>query len=137
MAMTHNIIYVELKMGSSDNGPAWIGHARYSRSGRTIYFNNQAFQTLDGQGISGNFFDVETMHEYWISRVKRNQQDRHWSGSGKIKIDKAVVDEYKTIIGADDLDLKKYEIVNLDNSDAVKSRTHKIQNQRLDNSSPE
>ena len=29
------------------------------------------FQRLKGSGISGNYFDVETGDEYWISGVKK------------------------------------------------------------------
>lgn len=31
-------MYVELKTGYHDNGPARIGRARFSRTGRTIYY---------------------------------------------------------------------------------------------------
>ena len=30
--------YIELKTGYSDDGPAWIGRVKMSRSGRTVYF---------------------------------------------------------------------------------------------------
>lgn len=62
--MKSEIIYVELKSGYSDNGPAWIGKGFYSKSGQSIYFNNQLFKK--GSGISGNYYDIETGDEYWI-----------------------------------------------------------------------
>ena len=83
-----NIKYIELKTGYADNGPAWIGNVKESKTGKTIYFNNHAFQKC--QGIQGNYYDIETGEEYWISGVKRNGQDRHWAGSGKGSFPKTV-----------------------------------------------
>lgn len=88
------LIYVELKSGYSDNGPAWIGYSSCSKTGTTIYFNGLAFKRLKGSGISGNYYETSTGDEYWISGVKKNRQDRHWAGSGKVLIDKAAIDEY-------------------------------------------
>ena len=58
------IMYIELKTGFDDNGPAWIGKVEYSKSGKTIYFDDKAFQSLEGSGIAGNYFDVETREEF-------------------------------------------------------------------------
>ena len=61
--------YIELKTGYRDDGPAWIGKVLLSKSGRMVYFNNHAFQRCIG--LSGNYYDVETGEEYWISSVKK------------------------------------------------------------------
>lgn len=66
------VMYIELKSGYSDNGPARIGRVSFSKTGRTIYYGSKALQSCNGQGISGNYFDVETGEEYWISGVKKN-----------------------------------------------------------------
>ena len=58
--MKYELLHVELKSGFSDNGPAWIGRGSHSKSGRTIYFNDQAFQPIGGQGIQGNYRNIET-----------------------------------------------------------------------------
>ncbi|HEY8936779.1 MAG TPA: hypothetical protein VIM65_16230 [Cyclobacteriaceae bacterium] len=87
--MKTELIYVELKTGFSDNGPAWIGNGFYNRTRKTVYFNGQVFHR--GKGILSNHFDLESGDEYWISGVKKNGTDRHWAGSGMIKIDKSVV----------------------------------------------
>lgn len=58
--MKDQLLYVELKSGFSDNGPAWIRRGKQSKSGRTIYFNDQAFQSLAGSGIQGNYLNIET-----------------------------------------------------------------------------
>ena len=73
-----DIRYIELKTGYNDDGPAWIGNVKESKSGQTVYFNNHAFQKYNG--VRGNYVDVETGEEYWISRPKKNGQDRHWAG---------------------------------------------------------
>ncbi len=95
--MIHNLMYVELKTGYADDGPAWIGYVKQSKSGRTIYFNDHAFQR--GNGISGNYYDVETGEEYWISGVKKRESNRHWAGHGKIMLDRRAVPELLEIIG--------------------------------------
>ena len=84
--MKIRIMYVELKTGYNDNGPAWIGNAYFSKSGKTIYFNGKAFHGGRRELISGDL--------YWISGVKKDGTDRHWAGGGKISIDKSVVKAY-------------------------------------------
>jgi hypothetical protein len=112
--MKSEIIYVELKSGYSDNGPAWIGKGFYSKSGQSIYFNNQLLKK--GSGISGNYHDIETGDEYWISGVKKNGEDRHWAGNGKIMIDKSILPEYLQIINASELAKHKFELTDLNNT---------------------
>lgn len=106
-----NILYIELKSGYSDGGPAWIGKVRYSKTGQTVYFNNKGFQKY--AGISGNYINVETGEEYWISGIKKNGEDRHWAGSGKVMIDGKIIDEYLTITGQNSIDDKRLEIVDI------------------------
>ena len=38
LKMIHDLMYIELKMGYSDDGPAWIGYVKTSKSKKTIYF---------------------------------------------------------------------------------------------------
>jgi hypothetical protein len=87
-------MYVELKSGYGDNGPAWIDVANTSKSGSTIYSNGKAFKSLKGSGIGANYFDIESGEEYWISGVKKNNQDRHWAGGGDILINTIAVKRY-------------------------------------------
>ncbi|HSG31548.1 MAG TPA: hypothetical protein VLB82_08390 [Thermodesulfobacteriota bacterium] len=97
--MKQELIYVELKSGHSDNGPAWIGYKGSSKSGATIYFNGMAFKSLKGTGIGANYYECETGDQYWISGVKKNGSDRHWAGNGDILIDKNAVKDYLDIRG--------------------------------------
>ena len=112
-----NIKYIELKTGYNDDGPAWIGNVKESRSGKTIYFNDHAFQrnsSTKETGIYGNYIDIETGEEYWISGVKKDGSDRHWAGHGKIIIDSKVVDEYLAIVKADHLDKTQFIVQDID-----------------------
>lgn len=104
---------IELKSGHSDNGPAWIAFVTESKSGRSLYFNGQGLMKLKGQrrGESGgNYIDMESSEEFWVSGVKKNGQDRHWAGSGKVLIDAAAVPEYLATINAKLLDTSCFEI---------------------------
>ena len=58
--------YIELKTGWNDNGPAWIGFVKESRSGKMVYFNDHAF--LRHSGEYSNYIDVETQEEYLMKR---------------------------------------------------------------------
>jgi len=129
--MKDKLLYIELKSGYGDNGPAWIGKAAQSKSGRTLYFNGLALKSAGGQGIQGNYFDSETGDEYWVSGAKKNQQDRHLAGSGIVMVDEAVVDEYLVFTGLRALDPGRFKIIRLDHSD-VAARNHERENERLD-----
>lgn len=87
-----DLMYLELKSGYNDNGPAWIGYVKASKIGRTLYWNDHAFQKYNG-GCS-NYVDIETGDEYWISGVKKRGTNRHWAGSGTIQMDRRAVADY-------------------------------------------
>ena len=100
--------YIELKTGFNDNGPAWIARVSLSRSKTTVYFNGKALQR--GNGTSGNYFDIETREEYWVSGVKKNGEDRHWAGSGPILVEAEALEEYLAIRNLKVLDPTIYKI---------------------------
>lgn len=131
--MKEEIKYIELKSGYSDNGPAWICRVDSSKSGNTIYFNKMALKKLKRPGIGANHFNVETGDEYWISNVKKNGQDRHWAGSGKILIDEEVVSDYLALVDFDSLDKTKFEIIKIE-KDFDKSRFNELENKTINNS---
>lgn len=127
-AMKPQLVYVELKTGYNDNGPAWIGIASFSKTGRMIYFNGKAFQK--GSNVKGNHFDVVTGDEYWISGIKKDGSNRHWAGSGKIQIDKAVVDQYLALTNQTTLTKSMFEIVELNNV-PPKEEIREVKNNKL------
>jgi hypothetical protein len=91
------MMYVELKSGHSDNGPAWIGRVTFSKSGRSIFYRNRELIRVKG-GVSGNYMDVQTREEFWVSGVKSNGSNRHSAGSGPVQIDDDVRAEYETLV---------------------------------------
>jgi hypothetical protein len=105
--------YIELKSGHSDNGPAWIGYVTQPKSGRTLYFNGRGLMKLKGQrrgGAGGNYIDMETGESFWVSGVKKNGEDRHWAGSGKVLIEADAVSDYLDTIKAKTLDTSRCAI---------------------------
>lgn len=96
--------YIELTSGYHHDGPAWIADVNHSKSGQTIYFNNHALKRIEGGGASGNFYDLETGDEYWVSGVKKEGGDRHWAGSGVVKVERSAVAAYLAWRGKPELD---------------------------------
>lgn len=92
------MMYVELKSGHGDSGPAWIGRARFSKSGLSVFYRGRELRRLKGRGVSGNYVDVETGEEFWVSGVKRSGSNRHWAGSGRVQIDDDVRAEYDALV---------------------------------------
>ena len=111
--MNKQIKYIELKSGFGDGGPAWISEVRFSKSGNTIYFNDSALKKMKNPGIGSNHFDIETGEEYWISGFKKNGQDRHWAGGGKVLIDEDIIEDYLNEVDFSILDKKYFEIIEL------------------------
>lgn len=108
--MIKHLMYIELKTGYNDDGPAWIGYVKTSKTGKTIYFNDHAFQRYNG--ANANYIDIESGDEYWISGVKKRESNRHWAGHGKIAIDSRTVDEFLRLKGREQLP-SDYEVVEI------------------------
>lgn len=107
--------YIELKSGHADNGPAWIGYVTSSKTGRTLYFNGRGLMKLKGQrrgDSGGNYVDMETGESFWVSGVKKNGEDRHWAGSGKVLVEAAAVPDYLEAIQAKTLNRSRCEVTN-------------------------
>ncbi len=121
-------MYVELKNGRADRGPARIGLGEYSKAGKTIYFNDQAFQSCKGSGIGANFHDLESGDEYWISGIKREGGDCHWAGGGMISVDRDALPEYLSMRGFDELDARHYQLFSV-HCGNVKERIQALENQ--------
>jgi hypothetical protein len=105
--------YIELKSGYEDNGPAWIGYATLSKTGRTLYFNGRGLLKLKGQrrgDSGGNYVDVETGEAFWVSGVKRSGAERHRAGSGKVLVEAGALSEYLKTVGAGTLDKSRYQV---------------------------
>jgi len=93
-------MYIELKScegGHDDHGPARIGRVTFSKSGRTIYYGSMQLQRA--RLFCGNYQNVETGDEYWISGPKKDGRDRYpWAQRSPVEIDEDVREEYWTTI---------------------------------------
>ena len=114
----NNLMYIELKTGYSDGGSVWIGYVKTSKSKKTIYFNDHAFQK--NIGSYANYIDIENGDEYWIFGLKKEESNRHWAGHGKIMIDRRAVNEYLSLIGEKELPLNLFEVVDIEDRFPVK-----------------
>jgi hypothetical protein len=86
-------MYVERKSAGL-SGPARIGRVTFSRTGRTIYYRGQTFQSLNGRGFKANYYDTATGDEYWISGPRRDGRDHLYGGGGRTAIDEDCREEY-------------------------------------------
>ena len=88
-------MYVENKGGSIDCVSARIGWVGFSKTGQTIYYRGRTLQK--GRRVSGNFFDVDSLEEYWVSGVKRRGSNAHHAERGvSVEVDADALDEYKS-----------------------------------------
>lgn len=129
--MAKEIRYIELKSGFSSDGPAWIAEVEFSKSGQTVYFNDMALKKLKIPGANSNHYDIETGEEYWISGVKRNGQDRHWAGGGKILLDEEIIPDYLELVDFTIISEKHFELIQL-NKDFDKSRFNELENAQIE-----
>ena len=84
-------MYIEYK-GDGIVGSARIGRVTFSKSGKSVNYNNKTFETLSGKGFKANYFDVETNEYYWISGCKKDGKDALYSTV--VNIDDDVREEY-------------------------------------------
>ncbi len=127
--MKPELKYVELKTGFSDNGPAWVGMVDFSKSKQTVYFNGKALKNLNGKGTSGNYFDVETGEEYWVSGIKKDGTNRLSTGIGKIMIDRKCTALYLKKVGFHKLNKNQFELIEIKPTN--KARFTKLENKKL------
>ena len=123
--MKQELRYIELKSGYNDDGPAWIGYVEFSKSGKTVYFNDHAFS---GNGHGGSQ-DIETGDIYWITGIKKDGNNRHIFGRGRIQIDDRAIEEYESITAIKIHNNKDFEIVTVKPTN--KERFNNILNEKL------
>ena len=91
--MKPRIMYIESKAGGL-TGPARIGRVTFSKTGKTIYYAGQTFQSLKGTGLKANFYDIQTGEQYWISGPRKDGADRLYGERTGVAIDADVRLEY-------------------------------------------
>ncbi|WP_331083215.1 hypothetical protein [Phenylobacterium sp.] len=97
--LRRRVMYVENKNGLIDGAQGRIGWVSFSKTGQTIYYRGRTLQK--GRGISGDFFDVESGEEYWVSGVKQRGSNAHPAERGvSIEVDPDALDDYRFIRSA-------------------------------------
>jgi len=91
-------MYIEDKSGGL-NGQCQIGRVTFSKTGATLRYDGQSFQSLKGYGFKANYFDVETGAQFWISGPRKDGADGLY---GRITqpedVDADVADEYWRLV---------------------------------------
>jgi hypothetical protein len=72
--MRSRLMYIELKQDGL-RGPARIGRVQSSKTGRTLYYSGRTFAPLKGHALKANYFDTETLEEFWISGPRADGRD--------------------------------------------------------------
>lgn len=89
-------MYVQLKSGyDTDQGPSWICQVRFSKSWQSAQFHGLTLRRA--QGVRGNFVDIESGDEWWISGPKRDLTDARYSGQQPI-VEDDVRTEYEAFL---------------------------------------
>lgn len=91
--MKKRIMYIENK-SQGLIGEAHIGQVTFSKTGKTLEYKKQKFQSLKGRGFKANYYDIETGDEYWISGCKKDGSDRLYGERIPIYIDEDIREEY-------------------------------------------
>ncbi|WP_430423310.1 hypothetical protein [Phenylobacterium sp.] len=97
--LRRRIMYVESKQGVIDGVKGRIGWVSFSKTGQTVYYRGLTLQK--GNGVSGNFFNVESGEEFWVSGVKRRGSNAHPAErSFAVEIDEDAIDAYRALRSA-------------------------------------
>jgi hypothetical protein len=87
------IMYIERKAGEL-TGAARIGRVTFSKTGTTLRYGDQEFQSLKGRGFKANYYEIGTGDEYWISGPRKDGADALYSTNIASAIDEDVWTEY-------------------------------------------
>ena len=93
--LRRRLMYVENKGGTIDGVDARIGWVTFSKTGQTVYYRGR--ELAKANGISGNFMDVATFEEYWISGVKKRGSNVHPHESASVEIDPDALEAYRAL----------------------------------------
>jgi hypothetical protein len=92
--LKQRLMYVENKDGDIDGAHARVGRVSFSKTGKTVYYRGR--KLAKANGVRGNFLDVVTRHEYWVSGIKRRGGNAHPAEIGvSVLIDADAKDEYQ------------------------------------------
>ncbi|WP_111768153.1 hypothetical protein [Nakamurella deserti] len=78
--MPRRLMFVQLKSGhDTDQGPSWITWVDFNRTWKTARFHGRELRRF--QGVRGNFADLDTREEFWLSGPKRDRTDARYSAA--------------------------------------------------------
>lgn len=95
--LSRRLMYVENKEGDVDGVAARIGLVEFSKTGKTIYYRGRELASIGGSGIRGNFMDVATREEYWVSGVKRRGANTHRAETVAFEVDPDALDAFHAL----------------------------------------
>ena len=87
------LMYIESKAGGLA-GPARIGRVTMSKTGATIYYKGQSFQTVKGTSFKAHYRDSATGDDYWITTPRQDGADRAHKSHLPVEIDEDAREEY-------------------------------------------
>lgn len=93
--LKRRVMYIENKAGDIDGVAARIGWVTFSKTGRSVYYRVRTL--AKAHGATGNFLDVDSREEYWISGVKKRGSNVHWAESVSVQIDDDAREEYQRL----------------------------------------
>ncbi len=65
------VMYIENKEGYIDDFAAHIGWVTFSKTGKTVYYQDKVLTRIKKGGFSGNHMDDDTGEDYWVSGIKK------------------------------------------------------------------
>jgi hypothetical protein len=83
--LKRRLMYVENKDGDIDGADARVGWVTFSKSGKSVFYRGR--ELVRANGVRGNFLDVKTREEFWVSGVKKRGSNVHWAEPASVEID--------------------------------------------------
>lgn len=90
-------MYMECRAGER-TGEARIGRLTFSRTGKTLYYRDRKFQSMEASGLGANYYDLDTREEYRIADCRPDGADRADGKQRPVEIDEDAREEYWTEI---------------------------------------
>ena len=94
LGQERRLMYVENKEGDIEGVRARIGWVTFSRTGKSVHYRGMEFFKIVGGGVRGNFKNLETREEFWISGVKKRGSNSHYTKSVSVEVDPDALEAY-------------------------------------------
>jgi hypothetical protein len=91
--MKDRVMYLERKdEDGHEQGPAWIGRVRFSKTGRTIFYRGRTLE--EAAGGPGTHRDKATGELFFVSGIKWDLKELYWADR-EVEIDDDALEEYE------------------------------------------